>query len=237
MAGGTGVEEGDEDVAHGPILPYPRRVPAVVFDFDGLMIDSESEVAACVAEVLAERGLALPLEDVAHLFGSTDTQAEWDRVLAPHGLSLAALRPSVDAILHPRLDALPLLPGVVEVLDAAESAGWGTAIATGTDRPRLLAHLARLGLEDRFDVLVTRPEVEQGKPAPDIYLEAASRLGTRAEECLALEDSLPGCAAALAAGMRVIVCPSPVTARCAFPVDVPRVASLVEVVSLLVAPR
>jgi len=208
-------------------------VPAVVFDFDGLIIDSESEVAACVAEVLAAQGLALSLEDVAHLFGATDTEEEWDRLLAPHGLSLAALRPSVDAILHPRLDVLPLLPGVVEVLDAADKAGWGTAIATGTDRPRLLGHLARLGLQDRFDVLVTRPEVERGKPAPDIYLEAASRLGTPAEECLALEDSLPGCAAALAAGMRVIVCPSPVTARCAFPAEVPRVTSLAEVASTL----
>lgn len=214
-------------------MPYPRRVPAVVFDFDGLMIDSESEVAACVTEVLAEQGLALSLEDVAHLFGSTDTEAEWDRLLAPHGLSLAALRPSVDAILHPRLDLLPLLPGVVDVLDAARDAGWRTAIATGTDRPRLLGHLARLGLQDRFDVLVTRREVERGKPAPDIYLEAASRLRTPAEECLALEDSLPGCAAALAAGMRVIVCPSPVTARCAFPADVPRVASLAEVAPTL----
>jgi len=206
-------------------------VPAVVFDFDGLMIDSETEVAACVAEVLAERGLAFTVDDVAHLFGSTDVDHEWDRVLAPHGLSLAELRPSVDAVLLPRLDLLPLLPGVVDVLDAAASLGWRTAIATGTDRPRLEAHLVRLGLAGRFDVIVTRPEVARGKPAPDIYLEAASRLGAVAEECLALEDSLPGCMAALAAGMRVVVCPSPVTAGCAFPESVRLVASLAEVAS------
>ena len=208
-------------------------MPAVVFDFDGLMIDSESEVAACVADVLAARGLPFALEDVAHLFGSTDTAAEWDRVLAPHGLSLAELRPEVDAMLRPRVDALPLLPGVVDVLDAAAGSGWATAIATGTDRPRLDAHLARLGISSRFDAIVTRWEVAEGKPAPDIYVEAAARLGQPAAGCLALEDSLPGCVAAMAAGMRVIVCPSPVTAGCAFPPSVRRVASLVEVASTL----
>jgi len=204
-----------------------------VFDFDGLMIDSETAVAACVADALTARGVVFALDDVAHLFGSTDATEEWDRVLAPHGLSLAELRVDVDARLRPRVEVLPLLPGVVEVLDAAASSGWRTAIATGTDRARLDAHLARLRLDERFDVIVTRREVARGKPAPDIYLEAASRLGERAEACLVLEDSLPGCEAALAAGMQVIVCPSPVTAGCAFPCDVRRVASLVEVASSL----
>jgi len=208
-------------------------VPAVVFDFDGLMIDSESEVVACVDEVLAGMGLTLALDDVAHLFGSTDTDAEWDRVLSRHGLSLAALSPSVDALLWPRVRTLPLLPGVVDVLDAAASSGWRTAIATGSDRERLDAHLARLGLAGRFDAIVTRREVARGKPAPDIYLEVAARLGQASEQCLVLEDSLPGCEAALAAGMHVVVCPSPVTAGCAFPAAARRVASLVEVVASL----
>jgi HAD superfamily hydrolase (TIGR01509 family) len=212
-------------------------VPAVVFDFDGLMIDSESAVLACVAEVLESKGLAFSPDDVTHLLGSTEAQDEWDRVLAPHGLSLASLRPSVDAILHPRLEALPLLPGVLDVLDAAVSAGWGTGIATGTDRLRLDAQLARLGLEGRFDVIVTRREVARGKPAPDIYLEAAERLGEPPGECLALEDSLPGCQAALAAGMRVIVCPSAATADCAFPGTARRVTSLVEVAASLTGLR
>ncbi len=208
-------------------------MPAVVFDFDGLMIDSESEVLACVADALSARGLPFALADVAHLFGSTDTAEEWDEVLAPHGLTLAELRPVVDEMLRPRVDALPLLPGVVDVLDAAAASGWRTAIATGTDRPRLDAHLARLGLSGRFDVIVTRWEVPQGKPAPDIFVEAAARLGEPPASCLVLEDSLPGCLAALAAGMRVVVCPSPVTAGCAFPTTVRRVASLVEVASTL----
>jgi HAD superfamily hydrolase (TIGR01509 family) len=206
-----------------------QAVPAVVFDFDGLVIDSESEVASCVVEVLAARGVAAAVDDVAHLFGSTDADDEWARFLRPLGVSLADLRSAVDAVLPARVDRLPMLPGVDGVLDAAHAAGWRVGMATGQRRPRLDEHLARLGLLGRFDAIVTRAEVAQGKPAPDIYLAAAARLGVAPADCLALEDSLPGCHAALAAGMKVIVCPSPVTAGCAFPAEARRVASLVEV--------
>jgi beta-phosphoglucomutase-like phosphatase (HAD superfamily) len=77
---------------------------------------------------------------------------------------------------------------------------------------------------------VTRADVARGKPAPDIYLEVARRLEVRPEECLVLEDSAIGCEAALAAGMRVIACPSVVTAHCTFPAAATRVQSLHDVV-------
>ena len=201
----------------------------MVFDFDGLVIDSETEVAGCVVEVLAARGVAAAVDDVAHLFGSTDADDEWERFLRPLGVGVAELRSAVDAVLPARVDRLPMLPGVHEVLDAARAAGWRVGMATGQRRPRLDQHLERLGLLGRFDAIVTRGEVAQGKPAPDIYLATAARLGVAPADCVALEDSLPGCRAALAAGMRVIVCPSPVTAGCAFPAEARRVGSLVEV--------
>ncbi|MDE3205747.1 MAG: HAD-IA family hydrolase [Acidobacteriota bacterium] len=207
-------------------------MPAVIFDFDGLMIDSESEVAACILDVLADRGIVVEMSDVGHLFGSTDVAAEWDRWLAslgPHSLTFLQLEQAVNAVLPDRLRRLPLLPGVAEVLDAAHAARWQTAIATGQRRPALDEHLARLGLTGQFDEIVTRAEVEHGKPAPDIFLEAADRLGSIPADCLVLEDSLPGCLAALAAGMRVTVCPSRVSAGCAFPAEAARVASLTEV--------
>jgi beta-phosphoglucomutase-like phosphatase (HAD superfamily) len=75
---------------------------------------------------------------------------------------------------------------------------------------------------------VTAGEVAKGKPAPDIFLEVARRLGLDPAECVVLEDSVPGCEAALAAGMQVVVCPSLVSAHCEFPVDVRRVGSLTE---------
>ena len=204
-------------------------MPAVVFDFDGVIIDSEYEIATCVLDALTARGATIALADIAHLFGSTDLDDEWDALLDRlfHGsFTSAELDAELDVILPDRIDALPLLPGVIEVLDAAKAASWPIGMATGQSRRRLDQHLLRLGLADRFDTIVTRSEVSRGKPAPDIYLAAAMRLEHDPGACLAIEDSLPGCQAALAAGMEVVVCPSRVTADCAFPPAIRRVNSL-----------
>lgn len=214
-----------------PSLPH-KTSRAVVFDFDGLMIDSEHEIATCVLDVLTSRGATVGLDDIAHLFGSTDLDDEWDALLARVSrgeLTLAQLSREIGKVLPARIDALPLLPGVSEVLDRADQLGWRVGLATGQTRPRLDQHLARLGVAHRFDAIVTAGEVARGKPAADIYLEAARRLGVAPGQCVALEDSLPGCHAALAAGMTVIVCPSRVTAGCDFPNRAQRVTCLSEI--------
>jgi beta-phosphoglucomutase-like phosphatase (HAD superfamily) len=82
---------------------------------------------------------------------------------------------------------------------------------------------------DRFDEIVTAADVARGKPAPDIFLEVARRLGLAPSECVVLEDSLPGYEAALAAGMSVVVCPCAVTRHCVFPSEARVVESLREV--------
>ena len=91
---------------------------------------------------------------------------------------------------------------------------------------RVEPRLERLGVRERFDVIVTAADVARGKPAPDIYLEAAAQLGVEPADCLVLEDSVPGCEAALAAGMSVIACPSVVSSALAFPEGVTRIDSL-----------
>jgi beta-phosphoglucomutase-like phosphatase (HAD superfamily) len=88
--------------------------------------------------------------------------------------------------------------------------------------------LERLGVDGHFDAVVTAEEVDRGKPAPDIFLAAAGRLGLPPEACTVVEDSVPGCEAALAAGMRVVVCPSVVSAHCQFPPEARRVGSLAD---------
>jgi HAD superfamily hydrolase (TIGR01509 family) len=135
---------------------------------------------------------------------------------------LAATLPEIN-------DALPPLPGVRELLLAARAAGIRTGLGTGSERERITPRLERQGLLELFDVVVTRADVARGKPAPDIFLEAARLLGVDPAACVVLEDSPHGCTAALAAGMRVIACPSAVTAHCAFPDGIERVRSLVEV--------
>lgn len=214
-----------------------ERGRALIFDFDGLVIDTEGLYATTLLEVLAARGVSTDLTAISHLFGSTgpENEAAWAALLAVWGgrdatpLDAAALDELIAERAGTGFDELPLLSGVVELLDAADAAGWGLAMATGKARRRLDEHLARLGIAERFHVIVTAEEVARGKPAPDIFLEAARRLGVDPAACVVLEDSVPGCLGALAAGMVAVACPGPVTAGLEFPAGSRRVASLLEV--------
>ena len=202
---------------------------ALIFDFDGLMIDSERVEADCIVEVVAGWGHTLTYTDVGHLFGSVDADDEWEELLQRTcGRTVAELDDHLRAMTASRKDVLPLLPGVRELLDVAQNRGLRIGLATGNTITTLQRRLGRHGVFDRFDAIVTRAEVEYGKPEPDIYLEVANRLSVPTHACLVLEDSVPGCQAALAAGMRVIACPSVVTAHCTFPPDAQRVTSLVD---------
>lgn len=205
-------------------------MPAVLFDFDGLMIDSERTLADCMIDVLAGWGATVKIADFGHLFGSTEDADVWDQLVQQWcGRSSTELEEVLWPLATPLIDALPLLTGVTDVLRAARELGWKVGLGTGSLRDRVEARLARLGVLDAFDHLVTSGDVARGKPSPDIYLELARRLDVDPAECLVLEDSLPGCVAAIAAGMRVIGCPSTVNDWCAFPEGVTRVASLLDV--------
>ena len=200
---------------------------AVIFDFDGLIIDSERVEADAIIEIVAEWGHTLSYVDFGHLFGSVDADEQWDELLAATcGRSLSELEELLRPRVSPRKDRLTLLPGVRDILDAAHRRGLRVGLGTGNIIPTLERRLGPHGVLDRFDAIVTRPEVAHGKPAPDIYLEVARRLHVEPEACLVLEDSAVGCEAAQAAGMRVIACPSMVTAHCRYPNGVRRVNSL-----------
>ena len=204
----------------------------MIFDFDGLIIDSEHATARGFMEALAARGISLTLERMSHLFGSTDVDHLWEELIADcsgGAITIDDLGPDLNRTIPAMIEALPLLPGVLEVLEAANTAGRPVGLATGQEPGRLREHLNRLGLTDRFDVVVTASDVPRGKPAPDIFFEAARRLDVVPARCLVLEDSPHGCEAAIAAGMAVIACGSPVTAHCDFPSGVGRVESLREV--------
>jgi HAD superfamily hydrolase (TIGR01509 family) len=203
---------------------------AVIFDFDGLMIDSERVEADCTIEALAAWAVTVTYDDFGHLFGSVDSDRQWDEMLnAWCGRTAHELDDLVRIKAGPSKDALPLMPGVLELMDEARQRGLLVGLATGSSLPTLERRLGRHGVFGRFDAIVTRSEVAAGKPAPDIYVETARRLGVSPDACLALEDSVHGCEAALAAGMRVIACPSVVTAHCTYPQRVEIVASLIHV--------
>jgi putative hydrolase of the HAD superfamily len=214
---------------------------ALIFDYDGLIVDSESVVAEVLLEVLRERGVSPEVSMLGDLFGVSPPENNrlWE-VLVHESLGpdvdLSLLNSIVVERIEARLGHLPLLPGVRELADAAREAGWRTAIATGKPRPSLERELARLGILDRFDTLVTAEEVPAGKPAPDLYLEAARLLDVPPVSCVVLEDSLAGCRAGLAAGMTVIVCPCTVTRPCKFPSEARKVDSLLALTIDLLSP-
>lgn len=206
-------------------------VRAVIFDYDGLIVDSERIEADHVIEIIGEWGTTLTYAEFGHLFGSVDADHHWE-ILVQEWCGRALV--DLERELHARLstsavkEQLPLLPGVRELLDAARDAGIRVGLGTGNTYDRIERRLGRHGIFGRFEAVVTRAEVALGKPAPDIYLEVSRRLEVDPAECVVLEDSVPGCAAAIAAGMSVIVCPSVVTAHCDFPADIKRVDTLRE---------
>ena len=191
------------------LAPVDFTPAAVLFDMDGLMIESERALLQCWRE--ASRELGLELEDALWLsfVGLSDR--------ACHELLRARLgdEDMLQALLHGlqvRYDAhveagLPLKVGVLELLALLEERGIPRAVVTSTRRERALQKLATTGLLPHFDEVVAGNEVRHTKPAPDIYLLAAQRLRVSPSDCVVLEDSVPGVRAALAAGMTPIQVP------------------------------
>lgn len=186
----------------------PWRPGAVVFDMDGLMLDSERVDRAAWQTVAARHGFEFSDQLHSTLIGrrAIETEAELRAHYGP-SFDYAAVRAEVRALWREQIASggIPLKPGLLELLDHLDRAQIPKAVATSTARVSALAALG--ALIERLDVLVCGDEVARSKPAPDIYLSAAERLRVPAEVCLALEDSLAGVAAATAARMTVVMVP------------------------------
>jgi beta-phosphoglucomutase-like phosphatase (HAD superfamily) len=187
-----------------------RRPRAVVFDMDGLMLDTEPLAARAWSERAIALGVtfdaALALRMVGRNF--TDcTALVRGHYEAPYPIDelLAGWHATYDAIVV--RDGLATKAGVHELLDWLDHAALPRAVATSTRRARAHDKLTQAGLIGRIDVLVGGDEVARGKPAPDLPLEAARRLAVAPADCIVLEDSEPGVRAALAAGMTVFMVP------------------------------
>lgn len=190
---------------------------AVVFDFDGLIIDSEWLIYEAALNAFATHGHELPLSAWATIIGTNSrTDPDWwvnlCRAAGVTDFAEADFDASYKELRREQFDDMPALPGVLDLSAALNAAGIPLGIASSSSRGWIERHVTRLQIDDRFATLVGSDTVGGvGKPNPDVYLKACADLGADPTRSVALEDSAHGVAAAKAAGMKAVGVPSRIT--------------------------
>jgi HAD superfamily hydrolase (TIGR01509 family) len=185
-------------------------IRAILFDLDGLMVDSEPHSLASWAAVLRERNISLEQAVIDRMFGQrvSETASMLTQIYhLPDDLLVLAREKEDYQITHLHGRIKPM-PGLFALLDVIDEKGLQKAIASSGVRRYVTAVLTEVGLTDRFEMLMTGDDVNNGKPAPDIFLAAARALQAEPRECLVLEDAPNGVSAAKAAGMRAVAIPN-----------------------------
>ena len=186
---------------------------AVIFDMDGVLLDSEPLHYEAVRLILAEQGVDFPFDDYARYLGTTLTST-WDELCEryPITMTLAEFeaRYNADVLAHYQAGA-PLIGGARELVKQLRDAGVPIAVASSSHRMWVNAALEGAGLSEYFDQTTAGDEVSMGKPSPEIYLKAAEKLGVEPARCIAVEDAPAGVESANAAGMKVVLVRSELT--------------------------
>lgn len=187
-----------------------HKLNAIIFDMDGLMVDSEPLSQQAWDDYLRPFGHQLSEETVQNIIGfrsDVSTPIIKEMFNLPESVpQIIANRAAIYSRI--RANGVPTMPGLHELHAAINRRQIPWAVATSSPRVHALEVLQQLGLQNQCQAVAAGDEVAHGKPAPDIYLLAAKRLGIAPHNCLALEDSGPGSQAATAAGMTVIAIPN-----------------------------
>lgn len=191
------------------------KLQVIIFDMDGVLVDSEPVHFEATRLLMQEHGIAYDSVDEERYFGCTDREMFLD-LRKRYGLS-PDVPELADAWIERVVRLLPrrIVPmrGVPEVLAQLRSAGFRLALASSSSPAIIRTTIAGLGLDAVFEATVSGRDVATGKPAPDIFLETARRLGVPPAACLVVEDSRNGLRASMAAGMPCVVIPCASTAR------------------------
>ena len=190
-------------------MTLPRAIHAVVFDMDGLLVDTETLCRDAMQSQAVHMGSELPLPVFLTMVGRNRAASE--QILVDHfgeGFPMADFHAGWTQRFHLEAQAgIALKAGVVELLDHLDAVGLPRAVCTSSPHREVDRNLVPHGLKDRFDAIIAHGDYERGKPFPDPFLAAAAALGVDPAHCLALEDSHNGVRAAHGAGMMTVMVP------------------------------
>jgi len=189
-------------------------IRALVFDFDGLILETEMPALQSWAEIYREHGHEVPMELWHSSLGSDRGFEPVDHLaaLVGEGLDRVATQTRRDTRKAELIEALDVMVGVRQYIDDARRLGLGLGIASSSSRQWVLGHLERLGIRALWDAVLCRDDVAHTKPAPDLYRAAVAALKVEPHEAVAFEDSPNGIAAAKGAGLRCVAVPNALTA-------------------------
>src|SRR5487761_147081 len=190
-------------------------IRAIVFDFDGLILDTEEPVYRSWLEVYEAHGEQLPFERWVQIVGSTTAGFHPQHHLEER-LGRSLPKEVLDRRIGRRTEMILApegMPGVLRHIEEAKGMGFKLGVASSSTREWVKGHLARLGILESFDCMRCRDDVANAKPEPDLYLAVLECLGVRASEAIAIEDSPNGVLAAKRARMRCVAIPNSITER------------------------
>lgn len=189
-------------------------IKGLIFDFDGLILDTEEPLYSAWSKIYTEHGVALDIDAWSKCLGSSEKQfnpISHLEGLLDHRVDADVLRNTARVATDRRILDLEPLPGIVKTLLAARQMGLKLAVASSSSRSWVNGHLKRLDLYHTFDAVICMEDVPEVKPAPDLFLAALSCLGLKPQEATVFEDSPNGITAAQAAGIFSIAIPNTIS--------------------------
>ncbi len=194
-------------------------ITALIFDFDGVILDTETPEFIIWQEIFVAHGVVLERsvwnQFIGAASGTFDVYSHLAE-LSGRDIDRVAMRAEMRGRYLAQIDANPVMPGILDYISGAKSLGLKVGLATSSDNAWVEGHLSSRGLLGYFDAITTKEDVTNAKPDPEIYIKAAARLGTAPENAIAIEDSLNGVTAAKRAGLNCVVVPNPMTASMDF---------------------
>jgi putative hydrolase of the HAD superfamily len=209
-------------------------ITALIFDFDGLILDTETAEIRAWQNIYAEYGYPFPYDEFIQTVGGYGTST-FDAALYLQDLTHGSLSADFLRLRHhdesgDEILRSPILPGVTDLIAEAKHRQMKLAVASSSPHSLVDAHLTRLGLFPQFDKIICSDDVAPGrtKPKPDLFLKALEQLNVRADEAIIFEDSPHGVDAANAAGIAVVLVPNPTTALLPFKGEYLKLKSLAD---------